>query len=62
MENKNVFESRYKDVFAVEVKTGKLTAKFLPLCGGRFVSLVDDETAAWLDAITGEASFPLLLF
>ena len=24
--------------------------------------LVDDETAAWLDAITGEASFPLLLF
>ena len=55
MENKNVFESRYKDVFAVEVKTGKLTAKFLPLCGGRFVSLVDDETGTQLLAqVEGE--------
>ncbi len=43
-----VFESRYKDVFAVEVKTGKLSAKFLPLCGGRFVSLIDDETGTEL--------------
>ncbi|MBE6631919.1 MAG: hypothetical protein E7623_04380 [Ruminococcaceae bacterium] len=46
--SKTVFEARYKDVFAVEVKTGKLSAKFLPLYGGRFVSLIDDATGTEL--------------